>query len=77
MNTTEAVKTLLGDDISPFIASEIKESYEDLKTELENIENNVNRTPIFSYNKEEEINEIKKFIEAMKITHSWFSNNVI
>ena len=77
MNITEAVKTLLGDDISPFVASEIKESYEDLKTELENIENNVNRIPIFSYNKEEEINEIKKIMEAMKITHSWFSNDII
>lgn len=77
MNITEAVKTLLGDDISPFVASEIKESYEDLENELKNIENNVNRNPIFSFNKEEEINEFKKIMEAMKITHSWFSNDII
>lgn len=69
----EIFKEMIGESHSEFVANSLKETYEDLTNELELISNGNHRTPIWSYEDEEEINEINKMLEALKIVHSWYS----
>lgn len=69
----EIVRDLLGDSTSDFVADTIKDSYLDLLNEVELINTGKDRCPIWSYENIEELEEISKMMEAMKVVYGWFS----
>lgn len=69
MKKLKIIRELLGEDVSDFIALDLKKSYKLLKRDLEN-ESSV---PVFSYDREEEVKEVTKLLEAFKIVHSYYS----
>ena len=72
MTRLEIFKEMIGESHSEFVAESLKETYEDLQKELENIGGF--RTPIFDYNDELEKEEINKMLEALKLVYSWYSS---
>ena len=68
----EIFKEMIGESHSEFVADSLKETYQDLQKELENIGGF--RTPIFDYNDELEKEEINKMLEALKLVYSWYSS---
>lgn len=73
MNKYSLIREMLGDNISELVAEDLKESYEDLLKELKQTINNEFKTPMFSYEKSEEIQELKKLLSAFKIVYSYYS----
>lgn len=67
------IREMLGDNISELIAEDLKETYEDLLKELKQSINDEIKAPMFSYEKEVEIQELKKLLSAVKTTHSYYS----
>ena len=72
MTRLEIFKEMIGESHSEFVADSLKETYQDLQKELENIGGF--RTPIFDYNDELEKEEINKMLEALKLVYSWYSS---
>ena len=72
MTRLEIFKEMIGESHSEFVAESLKETYQDLQKELENIGGF--RTPIFDYNDELEKEEINKMLEALKLVYSWYSS---
>lgn len=73
MKKLEIIRDLLGDSTSDFVADTIKDSYLDLLNEVELINTGKDRCPIWSYENIEELEEISKMMEAMKVVYGWFS----
>lgn len=67
------IREMLGDNLSELIAEDLKETYEDLLKELNQTINDEIKAPMFSYEKEVEIQELKKLLSAVKTTHSYYS----
>lgn len=67
------IREMLGDNLSELIAEDLKETYEDLLKELNQTINDEIKAPMFSYEKEVEIQELKKLLFAVKTTHSYYS----
>ena len=72
MTRLEIFKEMIGESHSEFVADSLKETYQELQKELENIGGF--RTPIFDYNDELEKEEINKMLEALKLVYSWYSS---
>lgn len=77
MNKIEILKELIGESKSEFIASDLEEVYKDLNEELENINSDIIRAPIWSYDNDEEAIELNKMIQAIKLVYSWYSSKVL
>lgn len=74
MTRLEIFKEMIGESHSEFVADSLKETYQELQKELELLESNENRTPIWDYDDELEKEEINKMLEALKLIHSWYSS---
>ena len=77
MTRLEIVKEMIGESHSDFVASSLKETYQDLQNELELLDSGDKRTPIWDYNDEIEKKEINKMLEALELVHSWYSTEVL
>lgn len=75
MNKYALIREMLGDNISELVAEDLKESYKDLLKELKQTINDEFKTPMFSYEKSEEIQELKKLLSAFKLVYSYYSIN--
>ena len=73
MTKLEIFKEMIGESHSEFVASSLKETYQDLQNELELLDSGDKRTPIWDYNDEIEKKEINKMLEALELVHSWYS----
>ena len=73
MTKNTIIKSLLGDDTSPFIADELKSSYEDLLSDLNDISNGEPTHPIFSTDPFEEKQQLLEMLAAFRLVHSWYS----
>ena len=74
MSKLEIFKTMLGESHSDFVAASLKETYEDLYKELELVQNGDKRSAIWSYDDEEETEELQKMLSALRTVHSWYSS---
>ena len=72
MTRLEIFKEMIGESHSEFVADSLKETYQELQKELENIGGF--RTPIWDYDNDLEKEEINKMLEALKLIHSWYSS---
>ena len=76
MTRLEIFKEMIGEsNLSEFVASSLKETYQDLQKELELLESNESRTPIWEYDNELEKEEINKMLDALEVVYSWYSND--
>lgn len=73
MTRLELIKELIGEENSEYIAQDIKESYDVLQEEYNKTFDDIDRTPIWSYEKDEELLKIEEMMSAMEIVHSWYS----
>lgn len=73
MTRLEIFKEMIGESHSEFVASSLKETYQDLQKELEMLENGEPRSVIWDYDDTIEKQEINKLLEALKLVHSWYS----
>ena len=71
MTRLQIFKEMIGESHAEFVADSLKETYQDLEKELDNIGGF--RTPIWDYDDELEKEEILRMIEALKIVYSWYS----
>ena len=74
MTRLEIFKEMIGESHSEFVADSLKETYQELQKELELLESNENRTPIWDYDNALEKEEINKMLEALKLVYSWYSS---
>ena len=70
----EIFKTMLGESHSDFVAASLKECYEDLYEELTLLQNGDKRSVIWSYDDEEETEELQKMLNALRTVYSWYSS---
>ena len=77
MTKLEIFKEMISENHSEFVASSLKETYQDLQNELELLDSGDKRTPIWDYNDEIEKKEINKMLEALELVHSWYSTEVL
>ena len=75
MTRLEIFKEMIGESHSEFVASSLKETYQDLQKELELLESSESRTPIWEYDNELEKEEINKMLDALEVVYSWYSND--
>lgn len=75
MTRLEIFKELIGTSHSEFVADSLKETYQELQKELELLESNESRTPIWEYDNELEKEEINKMLNALEVVYSWYSND--
>ena len=75
MTRLEIFKEMIGESHSEFVADSLKETYQELQKELELLESNENRTPIWDYDNELEKEEINKMLDALEVVYSWYSND--
>lgn len=73
INRLEIFKAMIGESHSEFVADSLQETYDDLNNEIRLIENDESRTPIWSYNDAEELENIYAMLEALELVHSWYS----
>jgi rubrerythrin len=73
MNKYALIREMLGDNISELVAEDLKESYKDLLKELKQTIDDEFKAPMFSYEKSEEIQELKKLLSAFKLVYSYYS----
>ena len=75
MTRLEIFKEMIGESHSEFVADSLKETYQELQKELELLESNENRTPIWDYDNALEKEEINKMLDALEVAYSWYSND--
>ena len=75
MTRLEIFKEMIGESHSEFVADSLKETYQELQKELELLESNENRTPIWDYDNAREKEEINKMLDALEVVYSWYSND--
>ena len=75
MTRLEIFKEMIGESHSEFVADSLKETYQELQKELELLESNENRTPIWDYDNALEKEEINKMLDALEVVYSWYSND--
>ena len=75
MTRLEIFKEMIGESHSEFVADSLKETYQELQKELELLESNENRTPIWDYDSALEKEEINKMLDALEVVYSWYSND--
>ena len=74
MTRLEIFKEMIGESHSEFVADSLKETYQELQKELELLESNENRTPIWDYDNALEKEEINKMLDALEVVYSWYSS---
>lgn len=73
MTKLEIFKEMIGESHTDFVADSLKETYDDLMNEKHLIKNEAYRSPIWSYNDDEEQEEINKMLDALELVYSWYS----
>ena len=74
MTRLDIFKEMIGESHSEFVAGSLQETYMDLNNEITLIQNDEPRTPIWSYNDAEELENIYAMLEALEFVHSWYSS---
>lgn len=66
MEKFEVIKEILGDNIAPFVAADLREAYH-------NIANDDGNVPMFSHNPEEELKEKLAYLQALRKVYTWYA----
>ena len=77
MTRLEIFKEMIGESHSEFVASSLKETYQDLQKELSLLLDGEPRSVIWDYDDTIEKQEINKLLEALELVHSWYSSEKI
>lgn len=72
MNRIEIVKELLGEGTTEFVADSLRETYKDIKNELQSAKDGSQGAPVYSHNEDEEIEELTKMLNAVELVYSWY-----
>ena len=73
MTKLEIFKEMIGESHAEFVADSLKETYYDLMNEKHLIKNEASRNPIWSYEDDEEQEELNKMLDALELVYSWYS----
>lgn len=74
MTRNEIISELLGDYESDFIANRLQDLYNTLEAHSKEVTTLNSFIPIYSSDREEELEEIIEFQEALELVHSWYSH---
>ena len=73
MTKLEIFKEMIGESKAEFVADSLKETYDELMNEKHLLKNEALRSPIWSYDEDEEREELNGMLDALEIVYSWYS----
>lgn len=73
MTRLQIFKEMIGESYSEFVANSLKETYQDLRKELEMLENGETRSVIWDHDDDMEKDELLIMLDSLATVYSWYS----